>query len=185
MHRRQRAACEVGLVPKQCPRCQSLYPNFVDFCVSDGLRLRRVGEVVGVERDPLPLSGTEAQVSQTPPVGESRLGRARLIPQQEGVSTDEVIEFFGSVVLGRYEPAAGPVDIDLSDCPGHETIAPRHARLCFGDGRWTVEDLGSETGVFLDGATRITRSTPIEDGQELSIGSARFLFEADQSKEST
>jgi len=102
-----------------------------------------------------------------------------------GETTDEVIEFFGTVVLGRFEPSSGPVDIDLGDLPGHATIAPRHARLTYADGQWTVEDLGSDTGVFLDDNTRVTQATPIENGQELSLGNARFLFEADQPKEST
>jgi hypothetical protein len=170
-------------VPKQCPICGQVYPDFVDFCVADGQRLERArsddDDDTGVRFD----EPVTVEVSAPPYEAALLPGRARLFPKVRGEMQPFGIEFYGSVVLGRFDPDAGAVDVDLADMPGHEFISPRHAALKFEDGHWLVEDLGSENGVFLDRGQKIVGPTPIRNGQELALGNALFVFETDESDE--
>jgi hypothetical protein len=55
--------------------------------------------------------------------------------------------------------------------PDDETVSPNHARVSFQEGAWTVEDLGSASGIIFKGKR-------VED--TFQIGSFTFLFtEAD------
>jgi serine/threonine protein kinase len=56
-----------------------------------------------------------------------------------------------------------------------ELVDAMHARLSFIGHRLTIEDLESENGVFI-GGQRIGLPTPIQDGAEVHIGAARFVF---------
>ncbi|MBN1946487.1 MAG: FHA domain-containing protein [Bradymonadales bacterium] len=172
-------------MPKQCPECRSLYPNFVDFCIADGLRLVRVIE--DADQSLAHLSELAMASTGAPPASTDRCieGRARLIPKVKGEITHAPIEFYGTVVLGCFDPSVGVVDIDLSRFPGHEYISPRHAKLIYEDGRWLVEDLESGQGVFIDRDLRVMEPVEIRSGQELALGNALFLFEADEPEETT
>lgn len=65
------------------------------------------------------------------------------------------------VTLGR----AGRVDIVLEDVYASD----EHAQLLPGDGGWTVRDLGSTNGTYLNGA-KVTRPTPLAAGDQLRFG---------------
>ncbi len=68
------------------------------------------------------------------------------------------------ITLGR----AGHVDIVLDDVYASD----EHAQLQpDGDG-WTVRDLGSTNGTFLNGA-KLTRPTPLAAGDQLRLGKTR------------
>lgn len=45
----------------------------------------------------------------------------------------------------------------------------RHARIVYDDGQWTIEDLGSTNGTYLDDF-RLTAPAPLEPGAHLRIG---------------
>jgi hypothetical protein len=51
------------------------------------------------------------------------------------------------MVVGRFDPSAGPVDIDLSGGQGENYISRRHAEVFLENGVWMVRDLGSTNGV--------------------------------------
>jgi DNA-binding NtrC family response regulator len=59
-----------------------------------------------------------------------------------------------------------------------DRISTSHARLTCGrsEGGWTLEDLGSKNGTFLNGA--IARQAPLADGDLLQIGHTLLLFRA-------
>ena len=50
-----------------------------------------------------------------------------------------------------------------------------HAEIVHKDGRWFIRDLDTRNGTRLDSA-RICGETPLEDGQEITIGSTYFRF---------
>jgi hypothetical protein len=166
-------------VPKQCPKCEQVYPDFVDFCVADGHRLERARPDTG-ESAPVFEESVTAEVGSAPYESASLPGRARLFAKVHGETQPFGVEFFGSVVLGRFDVEVGAVDVDLGDMPGSEFISARHAALKLEEGRWLVEDLGSEHGVFLDRDVKVTEPTPIHSGQELALGNALFVFETDE-----
>ncbi len=74
----------------------------------------------------------------------------------------------GAVVLGRYDPTFGiPPDVDLTfEDSGHESISRRHARISGTGGIHIIEEMGSRAGIIIN-------------GQKLSLGTTRRLYEGD------
>lgn len=70
-------------------------------------------------------------------------------------------------VVGRSHVGAGY----LRDFP---TVSRSHCKINFGPEGWTVEDLNSLNGVWVNGA-RISTATPLKDGDELRLSQARAL----------
>jgi pSer/pThr/pTyr-binding forkhead associated (FHA) protein len=111
----------------------------------------------------------------------------RLAVKRYGAVTTEEIPLQGErLVVGRFDPESGPVDIDLSSLPEAGQLSRHHAELYReADGRWYVKDLGSTNGVFVkrpDSSTfgaRITAPAALNPGDEVAFGNARFLFRAD------
>ncbi|MBR0599393.1 FtsW/RodA/SpoVE family cell cycle protein [Sinanaerobacter chloroacetimidivorans] len=54
-------------------------------------------------------------------------------------------------------------------------VSRSHAVLTFGDGNWTITDLGSKGGVSVNGE-KIEKSSTVEDGDTISLAGADFLF---------
>jgi pSer/pThr/pTyr-binding forkhead associated (FHA) protein len=65
------------------------------------------------------------------------------------------------VTLGRADDST----LVLTD----DYASTRHARLVPGDGVWSIEDLGSTNGTYLNNA-KVTRPTPVPMGQPIRIG---------------
>src|SRR5437764_10102337 len=59
-----------------------------------------------------------------------------------------------------------------------------HAEIAPEDGSWMLRDCGTTNGTRLEG-TRISRATPLEDGQEIRIGDTCFRFHLDPGDEGT
>lgn len=74
-------------------------------------------------------------------------------------------------IAGRH-PA---VDIFLDDV----TVSRRHAQFGRARTRFTVRDLGSLNGTYLNGA-RIDDETTLADGDEVQVGKFKFTFFASQ-----
>jgi hypothetical protein len=86
------------------------------------------------------------------------------------------------MVVGRFDPSAGPVDIDLSGGQGENYISRRHAEVFLENGVWMVRDLGSTNGVYVKRAgqaqysPRIIEPQALSDGDEVAFGNMKFLF---------
>jgi len=114
-------------------------------------------------------------------------GTPRLVPNRHGAASgDEYPLLVDRLVVGRFDPETGPVDIDLSQTPEAPLISRHHAQIYKEtDGRWYVTDLGSTNGVFVksaDAATfgpRLTAPQALSGGDEVAFGNARFIFRVD------
>jgi len=112
--------------------------------------------------------------------------QARLAPIRYGAPTGDEIPLLGQrLVVGRFDPETGPVDMDLSESAESGHISRQHGELYReADGSWMVRDLGSTNGVFVksgDAASfgpRITSPRPLKDGDEVAFGNARFIFKS-------
>jgi len=121
------------------------------------------------------------------PAGQTAGGRPRLLVKRHGALTGEEVPLLAErLVVGRFDPETGPVDLDLSGSPEAQHISRQHAELYReADGRWFVRDLGSTNGVFVrDGSgaafePRITAPRALSHGDELAFGNARFVFQSD------
>ena len=92
--------------------------------------------------------------------------------------SDEQLEYVLSrprVVLGT---AAGS-DVVIGEVfQGHETVSPRHAELRKEGDSFTLVDLGSEHGTFVNDVR--TGENLLSDGDEIRLGSVRFVFRVPQ-----
>jgi hypothetical protein len=130
--------------------------------------------------------GSPAVPTSQPPAGAPTPagGQPRLVSKRYGALTGEEIPLLGErLVVGRFDPETGPVDIDLSSIPETQHISRQHGELYReADGRWFVRDLGSTNGVFVKRASdasfgqRITQPREIANGDEVAFGNARFVF---------
>jgi hypothetical protein len=108
---------------------------------------------------------------------------ARLIPRNLGANSSEgYVMHSERMVVGRFDPSAGPVDIDLSGGQGENYISRRHAEVYLENGFWLVRDLGSTNGVYVKRAgqaqysPRIIEPQALSDGDEVAFGNMKFLF---------
>jgi hypothetical protein len=108
---------------------------------------------------------------------------ARLISKQAGAPISE-FNLETNNLIGRFDSDTGPVDIDLENFSGDDTISRNHAEIYYESGQWKVKDLGSTNGIFLKivgdarFGTRITVPTSINHGDEIALGKVRFLFQS-------
>ena len=95
--------------------------------------------------------------------------RSRRIPKELVLhspgAAPRVVPLSGhGVVLGR-----GPsADVHVEDV----YISDEHAEVLPDDGSWSIRDLGSTNGTFLNGA-KVTRPTPLAVGDQLRVGKTR------------
>ncbi len=103
--------------------------------------------------------------------------RGKLLVKRHGRLTGEEIDVEGDVILGKFSKETGPVDIDLSFLPEAPYISRRHARIFLReDGKFVIEDLGSTNGTYINRGPRIVAPTVLEDGDEITLGNAHFVF---------
>ena len=115
---------------------------------------------------------------------------AKLFAKRHGALGGEPVVLAGErLVVGRFDPSSGPVDIDVSSMAGAEHISRRHAELYQAAGRWQVRDLGSTNGVFLKRAgeasygPRLQEPAALADGDELAFGNLVFVFRQDEQQD--
>ena len=80
---------------------------------------------------------------------EPAASEASLILKRSGAETDEVFPLHPPSIVGRFDPAVGPIDVDLGELPEGVYISRKHAKITLEDGAWTLHDLGSSNGTFI------------------------------------
>lgn len=122
---------------------------------------------------------TEVEEELEEELVEDDLG-PRLVLKRANAETDVVFPVNPPAVIGRFDPAVGPVDVDLGTIPEGSYVSRKHARIEFEEGVFTIEDLGSSNGTFVlrEDFERV-EVAPIKDGDEIAFGNARFVFRVD------
>ena len=135
---------------------------------------------------------TTAQITITPqpttpqpnyPPITNTFTKAKLTSKQTNAPIPEFI-IDNNAIVGIFDSDSGPVEIDLEQFFGGETVSRNHAEIYQELGTWKIKDLGSTNGVFIKApgqtrfSARITIPTPLNSGDEIAFGKVRFLFEA-------
>jgi pSer/pThr/pTyr-binding forkhead associated (FHA) protein len=145
----------------RCPNCDALNPPDRRFCDECGQALQA------------------STVAAPPAAGAVTAVDEATLPYLETLSrVDDQLEFVLArdlITIGR-DPAS---DIVIDDqFVDWQTVAPRHARLTRqGDG-FIVEDLGSESGTFINGVR--TGQNLLEDGMTIGLGKVEFVYRVPQ-----
>jgi len=82
-------------------------------------------------------------------------------------------------VIGRWDADNGVFpDIDLDAFDSEAKVSRRHARIRKSNGEYTVEDLGSTNGTYLNRGRRLIPGMPqaIKSGDELIVGKTFLRF---------
>jgi hypothetical protein len=186
-----------------CPECAHENPPASDFCDVCGSELPKTssaprpaddGTIIIGKSDfeypsnPDPLVDTPPEPLFPPKYPDPILtsttaATARLVAKKQGVPTPE-FDLELSNVVGKFDPDMGPVEVDLEDFPGAETISRQHSEIYREGDQWKIKDLGSTNGVFLKrlGQTRfsarITTPETLNTGDEIAFGKVNFIFQS-------
>jgi pSer/pThr/pTyr-binding forkhead associated (FHA) protein len=123
-----------------------------------------VADLYGSRRKPSPPPRPQVAAPADPPRRSRKVPRELVIyppsgkPEVRGLTNE-------GVRLGR----APQADVVLSDVYASD----EHAEILVEDGGWTIRDLGSTNGTFLNGA-KVTRPTPLAAGDQLRLGKTRI-----------
>jgi pSer/pThr/pTyr-binding forkhead associated (FHA) protein len=101
----------------------------------------------------------------------------RLVLKRSGHETDIVFAFSPPATIGRFDPTVGPVDVDLGTVEEGSYVSRKHARIVQEDDTYRIEDLGSSNGTYIlrDDFEKVEEAE-LKDGDEISLGNARFVF---------
>lgn len=105
------------------------------------------------------------------------VGFAKLTVKRSGAETDISFPVNPPAVIGRFDPAVGPIDVDLANLPEGSYVSRKHAKITYEDCAWMIHDLGSSNGTFVlnDDFERV-EIAELTDGKEIALGNARFVF---------
>lgn len=166
-----------------------------------GEPLRRLARRAGIEvPDPSATVGAAAE-DKEPPVYKAEKRAPEAVPDEAGLPPKDVAATLGRgpalplsdipALVGLQGLAAGSTfaltdgdvvigrDGDNGIVLAENTVSRRHARLLRdSQGQFTVSDLGSANGIYING-TRIQRAI-LSSGDELKIGDNYFRFQAAQ-----
>jgi hypothetical protein len=81
--------------------------------------------------------------------------------------------------IGRWDADNGIFpDIDLDAHDPEAKVSRRHARIIFRDGKYTIEDLGSTNGTYINRGRRLIPGNPniLNDGDEIIVGKTFLRF---------
>ncbi len=124
-----------------------------------------------------PIVGETAEEAVAVAEPEAAEGAPRLVVKRNGAETDTEFPIHSPAVIGRFDPAVGPVDVDLGGLPEGAYVSRKHAKIVHDGDSWKVVDLGSSNGTFVlrDDFERVEEAE-LSDGQEFALGNARFVF---------
>ncbi|BDA65957.1 FHA domain containing protein [Calothrix sp. PCC 7716] len=175
-------------------------PDDAEYCDACGSELQAVVPAVTsgtapsvIQPSPLPIEPliisspipqpTYSTPAPSPTYSSTTATSAKLISKQAGSPVPE-FTLDSNAVVGVFDPDMGPVDIDLEEFSGGETVSRSHGEIYPEGGVWKIKDLGSTNGIFIKrtGQTRfgarITVPETINTGDEIAFGKVRFLFQS-------
>lgn len=133
-----------------------------------------LADVPPIEGADHPHAGIAEQGWSEPP---SCATTGKLVVKRGGAETDIAFPLSPPTIIGRFDPAVGPIDIDLAELPEGSYVSRKHAKITCDGGQWSIQDLGSSNGTFVlkDDFERV-ETAELADGTEVALGNARFVF---------
>lgn len=189
---------------KNCPSCGKNCPENSRFCDECGTKLPDVN--VAVEEpdvrpqmisspdfrrasitsvgipplvEPLDKNGS---VEPIHPAIEAR-NHARLIIERGESANTEFLLTADESYIGRWDADNGIFpDVDLDAFDPDAKVSRRHARIIRGERSYTIEDLGSTNGTFVNRGRRLLPGNPLilNEGDEIIVGKTFLRFRINQ-----
>jgi pSer/pThr/pTyr-binding forkhead associated (FHA) protein len=158
------------LTPIFCNRCGHRNPEGSNFCSSCGAVLERPAgadpSVTTITITPVEAAGEVGDEEVTVSVGDVPAGTGLLVVKRGPNAGSRFSLSEGTTTIGRHPDS----DIFLDDV----TVSRRHAEVVREASTFTVSDVGSLNGTYLD-RERI-ETAKLHSGDELQIGKFRLVF---------
>lgn len=153
-----------------CNRCGHRNPDDANFCSSCGAVLEHLDPdrtVSTITLAPVEAAGEVGEEELTIPVGDLPPEVGLLVVRRGPNAGSRFALNDGTTTIGRHPES----DIFLDDV----TVSRRHAEVRHQDRRFTVRDVGSLNGTYLN-RERIDQETELRSGDEVQIGKFRLIF---------
>lgn len=186
----------------RCSNCQSANLDTSRFCDECGTRLMTAQPEVAVreapayvapsaEPPPRPVSVTSVGIPEVPAVGadaalfsapsqNSGVAHAALTIERGDVPGTEFRLVNDESTIGRWDADNGIFpDVDLDAHDADAKVSRRHARIIRNNGSYSIEDLGSTNGTYVNRGRRLLpgNSQPLADGDEVIVGKTFLRFQ--------
>jgi pSer/pThr/pTyr-binding forkhead associated (FHA) protein len=158
------------VTPIFCNRCGHRNPEGSNFCSSCGAVLERPSgsdpAVTTITFAPVEAAGEVGDEELTVAVGDLPTGTGLLVVEGGPNAGSRFTLETGQTTIGRHPDS----DIFLDDV----TVSRRHAEVSVDEDGFTVRDVGSLNGTYLN-RERI-ETAKLQNGDELQIGKFRLVF---------
>ena len=148
-----------------CPECGYQNPETANFCAKCGSHLKK--EDAGEQT----LTFTSEEMAEDPSAAlrdPSVKGPALVVRSGGGRAGETFFPSGERTLIGR----SPDCDVFLDDV----TVSRKHAELVQDGERFTIKDLGSLNGTFVNRRRIESEETEIEDDDEIQIGKYRLTF---------
>ena len=131
-----------------------------------------------------PASNASGQVSMSRSQGSAPLlvddeVHAKLIIERGNSAGKQFVLRHADSNIGRWDADGGNFpDVDLDTDDPEAKVSRRHARISLRDGEYSISDLGSTNGTFVNRGRRLKPgdSHPLKDGDEIIVGKTFLRF---------
>ena len=154
---------------------QHRVPSYAPPVVSNpGVRISNITSV-GIP----PLVDHSQAKNDSDGAGKGKVGHSTLtIERGESINTEFNLSAEESYI-GRWDADNGIFpDVDLDAHDPDAKVSRRHARIIFRNGTYTIEDLGSTNGTFVNRGRRLLPGNPqiLNEGDEIIVGKTFLRF---------
>jgi hypothetical protein len=148
-----------------CTNCGRSNPEGANFCSTCGAALRADDHSDTTVSFVIESEG-EGDEEFSVPLDELEEGKAIIMVRKGPEAGTRFIIDKDSVTCGRHPSS----DIFLDDV----TVSRKHAEIKRADGEFSLQDLGSLNGTFVN--RRRVEESPLSNGDEIQIGKFRLVF---------
>jgi len=124
-------------------------------------------------------SKAAAGLSLSSPIGPPDKAHAKLVIERGKSTGKQFLLSAAESQIGRWDADGGIFpDVDLDSDDPEAKVSRRHARITFQNGKYSLEDLGSTNGTFVNRGKRLSAGAhqPLADGDEIIVGKTFLRF---------
>jgi pSer/pThr/pTyr-binding forkhead associated (FHA) protein len=113
-------------------------------------------------------------------MGSNDKAHAKLVIERGKSAGKQFLLSAAESQIGRWDAEGGIFpDVDLDSDDPEAKVSRRHARITLREGKYSLEDLGSTNGTFINRGKRLAAGAraPLSDGDEIIVGKTFLRFQ--------